>query len=128
MHTINISPTTVQHMCNWKGIQILTICLISKGLLFFYTPCIWGVKLIENYHYSHYSFSTHIIVHQTIVCDNFNWNSCMHGYSILYTYIYIQFKILFCMALLYAWFLYCPRSKLSLYMQMMTYIWECICD
>ena len=22
-----------------KGIQILTICLISKGLLFFYTPC-----------------------------------------------------------------------------------------
>ena len=23
-----------------KGIQILTICLISKGLLFFYTPCI----------------------------------------------------------------------------------------
>jgi hypothetical protein len=24
-------------MCNWKGIQILTICLISKGLLFLYT-------------------------------------------------------------------------------------------
>jgi hypothetical protein len=27
-------------MYNWKGIQILTIWLISKGLLFFYTPCI----------------------------------------------------------------------------------------
>jgi hypothetical protein len=39
MHPINISRTTVEHMCNWKGIQILTICLISKGLLFFYTPC-----------------------------------------------------------------------------------------
>ena len=26
-------------MCNWKGIQILTIYLISKGLLFFDTPC-----------------------------------------------------------------------------------------
>jgi hypothetical protein len=36
---INISRTTVQHMCTWNGIQILTICLISKGLLFFYTPC-----------------------------------------------------------------------------------------
>jgi hypothetical protein len=40
MHSINISRTTVQHMCNWKSIQILTVCLISKGLLFFYTPCI----------------------------------------------------------------------------------------
>jgi hypothetical protein len=39
MHPINISRITVQHMCNWKGIQILTICLISKGLLFFDTPC-----------------------------------------------------------------------------------------
>jgi hypothetical protein len=35
MHPINISRTTVQHMCNRKGIQILTIWLISKGLLFF---------------------------------------------------------------------------------------------
>jgi hypothetical protein len=38
MHPINISRTTVQHMCNWKGIQILTIWLISKGLLFFIHP------------------------------------------------------------------------------------------
>jgi hypothetical protein len=38
MHSINISRTTVQHMCNCKGIQILTICLISKGLLFFIHP------------------------------------------------------------------------------------------
>jgi hypothetical protein len=49
MHPINISRTTVQHMCNRKGIQILTICLISKGLLFFYTPCrVNFVNELEN--------------------------------------------------------------------------------
>jgi hypothetical protein len=42
--TINISRTTVQHMCNWKGIQILTIHLISKVLLFFIHP----VECVEN--------------------------------------------------------------------------------
>ena len=45
MHNINISRTTVQHMCNWKVIQILTICLISKGLLFFIHP----VYLLRRY-------------------------------------------------------------------------------
>jgi hypothetical protein len=49
---INISRTTVQHMCNWKGIQILTICLISKGLLFLYTlyssKCITFLLLEEE--------------------------------------------------------------------------------
>jgi hypothetical protein len=38
MHPINISRTTVQHMYNWKGIQILTIRLISKGLRFLIHP------------------------------------------------------------------------------------------
>ena len=47
MHPINISHTTVQHTRNWKGIQILTIWLISKGLLFFYTPCSAGQTFIR---------------------------------------------------------------------------------
>jgi hypothetical protein len=47
--TINISRTTVQHMCNWKGIQVLTICLISKGLLFFDTPCIVSLFFWDTY-------------------------------------------------------------------------------
>ena len=38
MHHINISRTTFQRMCNWKGIQILTMWLISKGLLFYIHP------------------------------------------------------------------------------------------
>jgi hypothetical protein len=47
MHSINISRTTVQHMCNWKGIQILTICLISKGLLFFIHPVqFWRILIM----------------------------------------------------------------------------------
>ena len=53
MRSINISRTTVQHMCNSKGIQILTICLISKGLLFFDTPCI-------NDKYSHKHANTRL--------------------------------------------------------------------
>jgi hypothetical protein len=47
MHSINISRTTVQHMSNWKGIQILTICLISKGLLFFIHPVDWTLNFMH---------------------------------------------------------------------------------
>jgi hypothetical protein len=55
MHSINISRTTVQHMCNRKGIQILTICLISKGLLFFDTPCIILKRYLSIMHYHYFA-------------------------------------------------------------------------
>jgi hypothetical protein len=58
-------------MYNWKGIQILTICLISKGLLFFYTPCIvrsnyslsdeFNGGVMINLNLKGYTFFIHIV-------------------------------------------------------------------
>jgi hypothetical protein len=68
MHPINISRTTVQHMCNWKGIQILTIWLISKGLLFFYTPCIAKVTYFPKCAFSYHDISNANYMHSVRLC------------------------------------------------------------
>jgi hypothetical protein len=80
MHPINISRTTVQHMRNWKGIQILTIWLISKGLLFFYTPC--RMNTINSLP-CHIATQTSILWLLAIVYNKLLINSCNHIISIL---------------------------------------------